>query len=99
MAAGAILTRASFKLADRLKIQQDRVRDREYTVIGRLTAVVFEGQRNIKGLSQSRAVRSDFSPMQTKLWCSITLDWLTHKNAPLIALSRDRQDLLLPLGM
>jgi hypothetical protein len=99
MRAASVLTPPTFTLADRLRFQQERVRDRDYTIIGRLTTVVFEAQRNIRGLSQSRAVRSDLSPKQTQLWCSITLDWLSHKNAPILALSRDRQDLLLPNGM
>ena len=37
--------------------------------------------------------------MQAKLWASITLDWLTHKNAPVLGISRDQRDLLLPFGM
>jgi hypothetical protein len=100
-AAPSILTKTSthFSLADRLRIQQERSRDRDYTVLGRLTAVVFEGQRNIRGLSQSRAICSDFSEKQRKLWASITLDWLSHKNAPVIAMSKDGHDLLLPLAL
>lgn len=109
-----VLTRPTFTLADRLRIQSDRRRDRDYTIIGRLTSVVFEAQRDTRGLSQSRAryknadqqkAMSDrpalqpFSEKQTVLWCSITLDWLSHKNAPVIAISRDRQDILLPLGL
>ncbi len=97
--AASVLTRPTFTLADRLRIQQERSRDRDYKTLGRLTAVEFEGQRNIKGLSQGHADQSDFSRKQTQLWCSITLDWLSHKNAPIIAISRDHQDLLLPLGM
>jgi len=112
LSAAALLTKPTFTLADRLKIQQDRARDRDYIVIGRLTSVVFEAQRKLTGFSQSRPryhnsqqahLMQDqlkpFSESQTKLWASITLDWLTHKNAPVIALSRDRQDLLLPSGM
>lgn len=110
--APSILTKPTFTLADRLKIQQDRSRDRDYIVVGRLTSVLFEAQRNTAGLSQARRryanseqskhvsdAMAPFSEKQTLLWCSITLDWLTHKNAPIIAVSRDRQDLLLPLGM
>jgi hypothetical protein len=110
--SAAVLTRPTFTLADRLKIQQDRARDRDYILIGRLTSVLFEAQRNTSGFSQSRprffnpeqakhtpdAMRP-FSEKQTILWASITLDWLTHKKAPLIAISRDRQDLLLPHGL
>jgi hypothetical protein len=113
-AAPAVLTRPTFTLADRLRIQQERSRDREYIAIGRLTTVVFEGERDIRGLSQARKrystpeqrkrassdpISEPFSEKQTVLWCSITLDWLGHKDAPLIALSRDRQDLLLPNGL
>jgi hypothetical protein len=112
LAARALITKPTFTLADRLKIQNDRVRDRDYTIIGRLTSVLFEAQRNISGFSQSRprwqnsdqakhtpAHMAPFSERQTVLWSSITLDWLSHKNAPLIAISRDRQDILLPNGM
>jgi len=112
LTTAAVLTRPTFTLADRLRIQQERSRDREYTVVGRLTSVLFEAQRNTSGLSQARrryanseqskyidGPMAPFSEKQTVLWCSITLDWLTHKNAPIIAVSRDRQDLLLPLGM
>ncbi len=112
MATAAVLTKPTFTLADRLKIQQQRALDRDYITVGRLTAVVFEAQRDIRGLSQARPRYSNrnqeantpdhmkpFSEKQTVLWASITLDYLTHKNAPLIAISRDRQDLLLPNGL
>jgi hypothetical protein len=114
-ASAAVLTKPTFTLADRLKIQQDRARNREYILVGRLTSVVFEAQRDLTGFSQSRArwhnsaqekainrdspAMAPFSEKQTVLWSSITLDWLSHKNAPLIAISRDRHDLLLPNGM
>ena len=109
-----LITKSTFKVADRIKIQNETVRDKRYTIIGRLTSVVFEGQRNISGLSQSSAryhsaeqrrqmannpAMQPFSEKQTVLWASITLDWLTHKNAPVIAISQDRQDILLPMGM
>jgi hypothetical protein len=110
--SAAVLTRPTFTLADRLKIQQERARNRDYITIGRLTSVLFEAQRKITGLSQARPRWNNpeqakhvpdhmapFSEKQTVLWCSITLDWLSHKNAPLIAISRDRQDILLPHGM
>ncbi len=117
MTTAAVLTRPTFTLADRLKIQQERSRERDYITVGRLTNVLFEAQRDTSGLSQARrryasaeqerqfskdpgmAGMAPFSEKQTVLWCSVTLDWLTHKNAPIIAVSRDRQDLLLPLGM
>jgi hypothetical protein len=111
-ASAAVLTRPTFTLADRLKIQQEAARDRDYIVVGRLTSVVFEAQRNTRGLSGSRPrylnseqakgmsdAMKPFSEKQLTLWASITLDWLTHKNAPLLAISRDRKDLLLPNGM
>lgn len=109
-----VITRPTFTLADRLRIQQEHQRDRNYIIIGRLTSVIFEAQRDTAGLSQARARYSSadqakdfadrpalqpFSQKQTVLWCSITLDWLTHKNAPVIAISRDRQDILLPRGL
>jgi hypothetical protein len=110
--AAAVITKPTFTLADRLKIQQQRFRDKDYIVVGRLTSVIFEAQRDIRGLSQSRKryanaeqhkytteAMAPFSEKQALLWASITLDWLTHKNAPMIAVSRDRRDLLLPNGM
>lgn len=110
--SAAVLTRPTFTLADRLRIQQESAATRDYIVIGRLTSVVFEAQRSTLGLSQSRPRYSNseqakqmqdslkpFSEMQTKLWASITLDWLTYKNAPVLAVSRDRRDLLLPQGL
>lgn len=113
--SASILTNTNFTLADRIKIQQDCIRRKDYIVLGRLSAVLFEGQRNIKGFSQSRAryqstdqqkaiaanspAMAPFSEKQTQLWASITLDWLGLKNAPVIAISRDRRDLLLPYGM
>lgn len=111
-AAASVITRPTFTLADRLKIQQESCRNKSYQIIGRLTTVVWEAQRNTSGLSQSRArymnskqaehipdALKPFSETQTKLWNSITLDWLNHKNAPTLAISMDRQDLLLPLGL
>jgi hypothetical protein len=107
-----VLTRPTFTLADRLKIQQESCRDKRYFVVGRLTSLVFEAQRDTRGLSASRArwANSDqakhtpdamapFSEKQCVLWASISLDWLTHKNAPVIAVSADRKDLLLPNGL
>jgi hypothetical protein len=112
VASPGILTRPTFRLADRMKFQEQSCRDHNYTLIGRLTSVVFEAQRNISGLSQARKrwhnpeqykltpdSMAPFSEKQALLWASITLDWLTHKNAPLLAISRDRNDLLLPGGL
>jgi hypothetical protein len=110
--ATAVITNPTFTLADRLKVQQQQTRDKNFIVVGRLTSVVFEAQRDTRGLSQSRKRWSNseqykhtseamapFSEKQAVLWASITLDWLTHKNAPVIAVSRDRKDLLLPNGL
>jgi len=113
----SVLTRPTFTLADRLKIQQQRFVDRDYIAVGRLTSVVFEAQRNLAGFSQSRPryynaeqakqfaehpeyeAMKPFSEAQAKLWASCTLDWLTHKSAPILVISRDRKDLLLPSGL
>lgn len=112
--AASVIAKPVFTLADRIKIQQETMRLKGYIVIGRLTSIVFEAQRSLKGFSQSRARWNNsnqakelenqpglhpFSEAQAKLWASITLDWLTHKNAPVLAVSRDQRDLLLPFGM
>ena len=53
--APAIFTAAnSFRLADRIKIQCEKIRKRDYIVFGRLTAVHWAAPRDITGLSQSR---------------------------------------------
>jgi hypothetical protein len=52
--SASILTRPTFTLADRIKIQQEQARTGSYTVIGKLLSVVFEGRRKIAGLSQSQ---------------------------------------------
>jgi len=111
-ASAAVLTRPTFTLADRMKIQQQACRDKNYVAIGRITTVLFEAQRDIRGLSQAKPRWHNdeqykttpehmrpFSEKQALLWASTSLDWLTHKNAPLLAISRDRQDLLLPNGL
>lgn len=111
-AAAAVITKPVFTLADRLKIQQSASRSKGYIVIGRLTSVVFEAQRSTTGLSQSKPryqnshqahmvadAMKPFSQKQAELWAGITLDWLSHKNAPVLAVSRDQRDLLLPFGM
>src|SRR5580698_3613723 len=54
MATAALITKPTFTLADRLKVQQELIRTRQYIVMGRLTAILFEGQRSTKGFSQSR---------------------------------------------
>jgi hypothetical protein len=112
-ASAAIITESTFTLADRIKIQQQYIRERKYTRIGRLTTIVMERQLPTRGMSQSRPRYSDpraakmdlndslkpFSEWQMKTWASMTLDWLTHKNAPMLAVSLDRNDLLLPAGL
>lgn len=112
-AAAIVVTQPSFRLADQMKIQDECIRERRYTIIGRLTSVLFEGQRKMKGFSQSRpryqnreqekqlagTPMAPFSKEQLILWSSVTLDWLSQKHAPQIALSADRQNLLLPFGL
>jgi hypothetical protein len=114
MSSASVIMKPGFTLADRIKIQQQTCREKQYIVIGRLTSVVFEAQRSTAGLSQSRARWNNsrqarelanqpglhpFSEKQAVLWSGITLDWLNHSNSPQIAVSRDQRDLLLPLGM
>lgn len=110
--APGIVIHNRYRIADVMKFQRETIRDRKYRIIGRLTAILFEGQRSTKGLSQARpryanpnqegnipASLVPFSVEQSILWSSLTLDWLTHKDAPIIALSNDQQSLLLPTGM
>lgn len=52
--APAIFTGNNLRLADRIKIQSQRIRDNEYIPFGRLTAIHWAAQRNISGLSESR---------------------------------------------
>lgn len=58
MAAAAtapwIITANTFRLTDRIKIQCEQIRRKDYIVFGRLTAVHWEAQRNTVGLSESR---------------------------------------------
>jgi hypothetical protein len=113
--APAIITRPTFTLADRIKTQLETIRERRYIIIGRLSCVHYEGQRDLKGFSQARPryfnraqekeistncpKMAPFSLEQLILWSSLTLDWLSHKNAPVLAISHDRQDLLFPFGL
>lgn len=113
MASASLITESTFTLADRIKIQQQYIRERKYTRIGRLTTVVMEKQMPTAGLSASRPRYSfpaaakqnineamrPFSEWQMKAWANMTLDWLTHKKAPMLAVSLDRNDLLLPEGL
>jgi hypothetical protein len=101
--SASIITSSPFTLTDRLRIQQDYIRRGEYTKIGKLTSVVWEGQRSTVGMSQSRDLgignNTGFGKWKRKTWASCTLDWLHHANAPILAVSRDRNDLLLPFKM
>jgi len=98
-----IITNSPFTLTDRIRIQQDLIRRGDYTKIGKLTTIVWEGQRDTRGLSQAqdlgRGMLAGFGPLKRKLWSSCTLDWLTHTNAPILAVSRDRNNLLLPFKL
>lgn len=113
-ASASVLIKSQFRLADRIKIQLQTIRDKQYIIVGRLTSLVFEAQRSTAGYSQSHARWHSnrqarelanqpglhpFSEAQAVLWSGITLDWMGHKNAPVIAISRDQQDLLLPFGL
>jgi hypothetical protein len=106
-----------FRLADKLRIQQERIRNREYQNFAILTTIVIERQLPTAGISQSRprwqsleqekifsqgkqsGVMAPFSEWQAATWVNLTLDWLTHRNGPKIAISRDKNDLLLPQGL
>jgi hypothetical protein len=111
-AAPAIITNPTFTLADRLQIQRDRIRDRQYRKIGLLTTIVLERQLSTKGMSQSKprfsspdgakycpAGMEPFSAWQAAAWVNLTLEWLHHRNGSLLAISADRNDLLLPMGL
>lgn len=101
-----IITKPTFILADRLALQQKRGNAGEYRRIGRLTTVVLERQLSTKGMSQHTkpiAGLADsmqpFSRWQANAWAQMTLDWLSYKNAPMLAISHDRNDLLLPFAL
>jgi hypothetical protein len=110
--APSIVAKPDFTVAQRIAVQQGAIRDKAYIPIGRLLSVVFEGPRSIDGLSQSRAryanpaqaasIADPMKPMSeiaARLFASITLDFLTYKNAPMLAISKDKRDLLLPNGL
>lgn len=110
-----IITSAPFTLTDKLRIQQERIRNREYVNFAILTTIVMERQLPTAGISQSKPRWSNpeqarihardgnfdapFSEWQAVNWVNLTLDWLSHKNGPKIAISRDKNDLLLPSGL
>ena len=111
-ASAAIVAKPTFAVSQRMEIQKQTIRTRDYITLGRLTAVLFEAQRDITGLSQSRPRYTNtaqanqlpehmkpFSEKQNVLWQSTTLDWLDGKRGPMVARSRDRKDLLLPQGL
>lgn len=101
--SASIITSSPFTLTDRLRIQQDYIRRGDYTKIGKLTCVVWEGQKDTRGLSQDRelgrGMLAGFGLFKRKLWSGCSLDWLNHTHAPILAVSRDRNDLLLPFKM
>lgn len=113
MSSAAVITKPTFTLADRLRFQQQCASSRDFIVAGKLTTVVLERQMSTHGMSQSRPLWGSaaaskmnihesmhpFSEWQSKAWASLTLDWLHHKNAPTLAISRDRKDMLLPYGV
>jgi hypothetical protein len=98
-----IITGNPFTLTDRIKIQQELIRKGDYIKIGKLTCAVWEGQRSSVGMSQSKdlgqGLNAGFGKWKRKTWASCTLDWLTHLNAPILAVSRDRNNLLLPFKL
>jgi hypothetical protein len=99
-AAPSIITKPTFTLTDRIRVQQEHIRNRNYTQIGKLTCIVWEGQKSSKGFSQENdGLSSAFGQWKRKTWASCTLDWLNHRNAPILAISRDRNDLLMPFKM
>src|SRR6266478_4405993 len=105
-AAPAIITRNTFTLTDKLKIQQQRIRDKQYVRVGPLTTIVIERQLPTAGISQSKPrwqnreqekifnrdknFAAPFSQWQMENWVLLTLDWLTHTKAPQLAVSADR---------
>jgi hypothetical protein len=98
--SATVITGAPFTLTDRLRIQQECIRRGDYVKIGKLTCVVWEGQKSTAGFSQDKDIAgSAFGQWKRKTWAGCTLDWLNHHNAPILAVSRDRNDLLLPFRM
>jgi hypothetical protein len=111
-----IIVPQMFRLADKLRIQQERIRERQYRNFAVLTTIVMERQLSTKGISQAKprwanpeqakifaqgkAAGADvpFSEWQANAWVNLTLDWL-GKNGPRLAISTDKNDLLLPSGL
>jgi len=113
--APGILTRNTWTASQRMQVQLDRVRDGKYRKIGKLTTIVMERQMPTAGISQSRPrwanpeqakiyardknFDAPFSEWQTNAWVNLTLDFLHPSNGPVLAISDDRNDLLLPFGL
>jgi hypothetical protein len=119
--SATVLTRSTFTLTDKLRIQRQRIHDREYVKFATLTTIVIERQLPTKGISQSKPrwqnpqqermhresaqmtgtanFDAPFSDWQATNWALLTLEWLSHKNGSLLAISRDKNDLLLPRGL
>jgi hypothetical protein len=114
--APMVIVPQMFRLADKLKIQQERIRNREYRVFSILNTIVMERQLSTRGLSQAKprwaspeqakifgagkasGADAPFSEWQANAWVNLTLDWL-NKNGPKLAISADKNDLLLPQGL
>ena len=64
--SAAVITKPTFTLADRLKIQRDRMTNSDYKKIGFLTTIVLEQQMSTRGMSSSRAIERCSSPEGVK---------------------------------
>lgn len=109
----ALISKTAWSASERMQLQRDRIRERQYTKIGKLTTILLERQMSTAGMSQSRPRYSSphikpewvsrgmepFSEWQASAWVLLTLDWLHHRHAPTLAISSDRNDLLLPRGL
>jgi hypothetical protein len=98
-----------------MKLQLERIRNQQYRKIGKLTTIVTERQMSTAGISQAKprwanpeqakifARDKNFDPPMSewalKTWVGMTLDYLHPSNAPVLAISDDRNDLLLPYGL
>jgi hypothetical protein len=63
-AAPAIFSGNTFRLADRIRIQCDKIRQKDFIIFGRLTAVHWAAPRDTTGLSQSRPRYSNVGQVQ-----------------------------------
>jgi hypothetical protein len=114
-ASAAVITRSTFTASERMKLQLEKIRDQKYRKIGKLTTIVIERQMPTAGMSQSKPRWSNpeqakihardgnfdvpFSEWQLNAWVNMTLDYLHPSNGPVLAISDDRNDLLLPFGL